>query len=327
MIANRNMIVIGGSMGSFQVFKDILMQLPADLPASVFIVQHTIPTASPLLADLLGQASLLSVKPAENRIPYAPGSVYVAQPDFHLIINKTQMLLSKGPRENGTRPAIDPLFRSAAVTAGPRVIGIVLSGMLDDGCAGLSAIKQCGGICVVQDPEDAPYPDMPRNAIRNAPVDHVSPVAKMGALLNRLARSPLPDPSFTPPPDLVLESSIATNLVDTMDINDKLGGPSHLTCPECGGTLWKMKDKAMDRYRCHLGHAYSAVTLTSESNTAIDRALLASLRALEERARLYDRFADDQRRKGFEQIGNSYKEEADRARENAASIRSMLLNR
>lgn len=327
MPTNRDIVVMGGSMGAFENIRDILTQLPVDFPASIFIVQHTMPTAIPLLANLLSERSLIPVNTATDKAPYLPTNAYCAVPDFHLIVDKKVMFLSKGPRENNTRPAIDPLFRSAAVAGGPRVVGIVLSGLLDDGSAGLSAIKRCSGTCVVLDPGDATYPDMPRAALNNVDADHVVPVAKMGALLNRLVRTPVDIESFTPPEDLAIESRIAHNLIDNMDINDKLGEPSHLTCPECGGTLWKLHNEKMERYRCHVGHAYSELTLADQSNAAIDRALLASLRALEERARLYQKFADEQENRGNKGIADSYHEEADNARDNAQHIRLMLLSR
>ncbi len=176
----RDIIVAGASMGGVESFRKLAGQLPAHFPGTVFLVLHTSPEGPGRLPAILARAGPLPAARAEHDRPYQPGHIYVAPPDRHLLLRDGRMLLSRGPKENRTRPAIDPLFRSAAVACGSRVVGVLLSGYLDDGVAGLAAIKRCGGVAVVQDPDDTLYPDMPRNALRALAVDHCLPLAGMG---------------------------------------------------------------------------------------------------------------------------------------------------
>ncbi len=195
----HDIIVIGASAGGVEALTNLVSLLPGELPASLFIVLHVPPHGSSVLPRILGRKSQLPVVHASHGEPILPGRVYVAPPDHHLLIRRGVIHLSRGPRENGHRPALDPLFRSAAVAYGPRVVGVVLSGSLDDGTAGLEAIKQRGGLAMVQDPNEALYPGMPRSAVETVAVDHVAPISELAVLLDHLAHDAVEDESGDPP--------------------------------------------------------------------------------------------------------------------------------
>ena len=250
----RDIIVIGASAGGLEPLQRILGGLPDDLQASIFVVLHM--GAASWLVTILDRAAALSVVAAKTGQKIEPGRIYAAVPDRHLLMHDQHILLRRGPRENLARPAIDPLFRSAACTFGARVIGVVLSGALNDGTAGLRAIKRCGGIAIVQQPSEAAVPDMPRSALAYADIDHVAPAGALAALLARLAREPAGE---TPPIPLEirLEAAIAAQELVGMEADEQLGRSSRFTCPECHGALWEIDDGALLRYRCHVGHAFT----------------------------------------------------------------------
>ncbi|WP_257883322.1 chemotaxis protein CheB [Hymenobacter sp. DG01] len=208
-------------------------------------------------------------------------------PDRHLLVKDGQVLVTKGPRENNYRPAADALFRSAAVAYGPNVVGVVLTGMLHDGTAGLEFIKRCGGTAVVQDPADAEYPSMPESALRNVEVDYVLPISMMGRVLLELVGTPGPAPGSVPiPEDLQLEAAIAERVVGNIEDVRKLGDQVPLTCPDCGGSLWELKHGSVPRYRCHTGHSFTGDVLLEKSQEVMEETLWVALRMMEERKNL-----------------------------------------
>jgi len=288
VVPGHDTIVIGASEGGLEALDRLVRDLPGDLPAAVFIVMHI--GIRSLLAELLGKKSALPVVSAESGAPIREGTITVAGPGKHLLIHDGHTLLRRGPRENMARPAIDPLFRTAAASRGGRVIGVVLSGNLNDGTAGLRAIKRCGGLAVVQDPEDAAVPSMVRSALRHVDVDHVTPIDRMADLLSELASRPA---AATPeiPLDIRLESTIAAQDLATMDLEERLGDLSPFTCPECNGALWEISDGSMLRYRCHVGHAFTADSVLSARAAEVDRMLESLLRSHQERAALVRRMA------------------------------------
>lgn len=220
---SRNIIVIGTSAGGLEALDNLLGQLPADLPASIFIVQHMAPGGGgQALLNRLSKYEHFQAKLAEDGEQFRPARVYLAPPDYHLLLRKDVLLITKGARENRSRPGIDPLFRSAAVAHGPRVIGVLLTGMLDDGTAGLIAIHRCGGITVVQDPDDAMYPGMPSSALANVAVDHCVRLAQMGALLDNLCRQ-RPGKRVPIPQDIRTEARIAQRVLSDVAQVDSLG--------------------------------------------------------------------------------------------------------
>jgi two-component system chemotaxis response regulator CheB len=291
-LLTRDVIVIGGSAGGVEALRELLSLLPADLPAAVFVVLH-IGQAS-MLHSLLARDSALPVVAARSGAVFERGTVYVGVPGVHLLLHDDHILLRRGPRENYTRPAIDVLFRSAAASLGSRVIGVLLSGALSDGTAGLRAIKRCGGLAVVQDPEEALVSSMPRSALRHVEVDHVRTIAEMPALLGRLAREPA-GPSAEVPLDIRLETAIAAQELADMKVDALLGKISPFTCPECHGALWEIHDGPMLRFRCHVGHAFAADVVLAAQGDEIERMLGTLQRAHQERAVLARKMADQER--------------------------------
>ncbi|HWI25626.1 MAG TPA: chemotaxis protein CheB [Stellaceae bacterium] len=287
--ATRDIIAIGGSLGGVEALRELAKGLPTGLPAAIFVVLHVGRQRS-RLAELLNGAGPLPAKVAEGGEHIERGRIYVAQPDRHLLLHDGHILVSRGPHENMWRPAIDPLFRSAACSYGARVVGVVLSGLLDDGAAGLDAIKRCGGTAVIQDPADAAAPDMPRTAQRLVSVDHVAPIAAMAPLLARLAASPAGrQPAI--PEHICVEAAIAAQERGSMRTQDQLGQLSPFSCPECGGTLWEVAEGRLLRYRCHVGHAYTAESMLAAQSDATDALLNRLLRSYRERAELTRRLA------------------------------------
>lgn len=289
---NRDIVVIGGSAGALEPLQRLLSDLPGGLAATLFVVVHTAASTYSILADILDRAGLLPADLARDGLAFEPGRVYVAPPDLHLLLDDGHMLLRRGARENLSRPAIDPLFRSAAAAYGGRVIGVLLSGTLYDGAAGLRAIKRCGGIAVVQDPADALYPDMPRHALQRAEVDSRASAAELAHLLTALVAEPA-DHSPEVPEDLRLEVRMAAQDGSGRQPHEGPERPIALSCPECGGALRDIADGELLRYRCHVGHAYDADLLLGAQTEMIERALWSALRALEERAALLRRMAGE----------------------------------
>jgi len=282
----RNVIVVGTSAGGLEALDRLVGALPTDLPASIFIVQHLAPQDSgePLLRRL-SRHKAFQPKLAQDGERFTPGRIYIGPPDNHLLVKKTKMLVTKGARENRHRPAIDPLFRSAAVAHGARVIGVVLTGLLDDGTAGLIAIKRCGGTTVVQDPKDAAYSGMPRSALDNANVEFCVSLAEMGPLLTKLV-SQRHGKSKAVPSDIRTEAVIAERVLSDVSQVNGLGDQVPYNCPGCGGVLWEMDTPGEKRYRCHTGHSYTGPTLLASQAEKIEEMLWISLRMFEERKNL-----------------------------------------
>jgi two-component system chemotaxis response regulator CheB len=272
----------------------LVAQLPASLPAAVLVVQHLAPdsTGEPLVTRLASHTAL-TCKLARTGEHLKAGHLYLAPPDRHLLVKEDHLFVTKGPRENNYRPAADALFRSAAVAYGPNVVGVVLTGMLHDGTAGLEFVKRCGGTAVVQDPTDAEFPSMPQSALRAVDIDYVVPLAQMGQLLVNLvepARA-VPHDHHNIPPDLQLEAAIAERVVGTVEEVDKLGHQVPLTCPDCGGNLWQIDHGNLLRFRCHTGHAFTADALAESSQHALEETLWVALRMMEERKNLLSSMA------------------------------------
>jgi two-component system, chemotaxis family, protein-glutamate methylesterase/glutaminase len=283
----RRVIAIGASAGGVDALRALVRALPADLPAAVCVVLHIPPTGGSLLAPILDRVTDLRVEVAEHGTVPRAGHVYVAPADRHLLIGEHGLELSAGPRENGVRPAVDPLFRSLARTHGRRAVAVVLSGALDDGSAGAVTVAAGGGTVVVQDPADAVVPGMPESAVSADSPEHVLPLAGMADLLARVVAEPDDDdddgrdgpmaPHDDPP--------------DPETFQRPSGPPSALTCPECRGPLWEITEGALTRYRCRVGHAYSEETLIAEHAAGVEAALWSAVEVLEERAELLRRVA------------------------------------
>lgn len=323
-MSNRDIIVIGGSAGATQPLKQILGGLPADLPAAVFIVLHIPAQGIGILSTVASSAGPLPVRQAENGMKIEPGQVYLGAPDHHLLISGNHVLLGRGPRENMVRPAIDALFRSAALYHGPRVIGVLLSGLLSDGAAGLNAIKRCGGMTVVQDPTDAISDEMPRRAMEATTIDLCVRGASMGDVLSELVREQA-GAVLPIPPEIRLEVEIAAGDRIGSDKLVSMADPVALTCPACGGVMSAVKESRPLRFRCQVGHAYTADALAKEQEGRVDEALRVALRIIEERAELVHRMASDGRRSGRAAIAEMYEARAAEYREYADMIRRVVL--
>jgi two-component system chemotaxis response regulator CheB len=324
----HDIVVIGFSAGGIDPLQQLVADLPSDFPASIFVVHHFPPMSISALPSILARSGRLpALQPADGD-EIVPGRIYVARPDHHLLIGDNRVRLTRGPREHGHRPAIDPLFRTAARCFGPRVIGVILSGTLDDGTAGLLAVKQAGGLAVVQDPQEAAYPGMALSALGNVPVDHVALAAELGALLDRLVRLPAPEAPDTSPDDRteLAEPEAAVAGTAALRSGHPPGEPSPVVCPECGGVLWETRNAGVLHFRCHVGHAYSAETLLASQSDALESALWRAVRALEEKAELSRRLADRSRERGMHRASAQFDSAARSAEQGSGMIRESLLN-
>lgn len=318
----RNIIVIGTSAGGLEALDNLVGQLPTNLPASIFIVQHLAPGLSgSALLHRLGRHQAFTPRFAENGQRFKPGCLYIAPPDNHLLLKSATVRVTKGARENRSRPGIDPLFRSAAVAHGARVIGVVLSGLLDDGTAGLMAIKRCGGVCVVQDPKDAAYSAMPQSALDNVDVDYCVSIADMGPLLTRLV-SQAPGRNKAVPDDVRTEASIAERVLSDVGQVNGLGDQVPYNCPNCGGVLWEIATPGVKRYRCHTGHSFTRSTLLASQSEKIEETLWISLRMFEERRNLLTSMLKTQARGAMQ---TSYQQRLKETALHIERIRAMLL--
>jgi len=314
-------VVIGTSAGGMHALKKLIAQIDKEFPLPILAVQHMSPdTTGNVLIDELNKAGNLNCQHAKNGGSLLPGHLYLAPSDHHLMIDsQLKILVTKGAHENRSRPAIDPLFRSAAVAFGNGVIGMLLTGYLDDGTAGLQAIKKCGGICVVQDPADADYPDMPKNAINQVDVDYCVPLAKMGGLLYKLIDITIAKRN-TIPKDIAIEAKIAERVLSDLTSVNALGEQVPFNCPGCGGVLWKVDKGEALRFRCHTGHAYTAATLLAEQTAKIEETMWVALRMFEERKNLLTTMAKE--KSGI--TAKSANERAEKSQVHIDRIRLML---
>ena len=312
-------VVIGASAGGMDALMRLSAQLSEDFPAPVFVVNHMSADATgEALINVLNRHSQLQCTQAEDGEKFHPGHVYLAVPDHHLMIDEETIQITKGARENRSRPSIDPLFRSAAVAHGNRVTGVILTGYLDDGSAGLGAVHRCGGVCVVQDPADAAYPDMPRNAMEATKVDHCVPLAQLGALLTELVgRERGEQPEI--PEDIITEARIARRVLSDISAVHSLGHQVPFNCPDCGGVLWEVDNVESLRYRCHTGHAFTAGVLLASQTAKMEETLWFALRMFEERKNLLGQLAD--RMSGSQ---SAFAERAEESEVHIERIRAML---
>ena len=324
VVRNQRIVVIGASAGGVEALSHVVADLPDSLAAPVCIVLH-IPFDSPtLLPAILDRRTNLDVVAATDGAKLKNGTIYVAQPDRHLIVANGFIRLTRGPRENRHRPAIDALFRSAALAYGSGVVGVVLTGSLDDGTAGLQAIKQRGGIAIVQDPSDALYPSMPQSAVDNVDVDTVVALAGIGEAIGAAVEAPVKRRVPADDAELELEKRIAEMDDDAMATDERPGVPSPYSCPDCGGVLWELAKDGYVRYRCRVGHALSPEALLGAHQEKVEEALWTALKTLDERARLSGRLAVAEREKGHDWMARRFDEQEEDARKRAEVIRQFL---
>lgn len=325
----RDIVVIGASAGGIDAFKKLVRGLPKGFPASIFIVWHTAPNITSLLPKILDRETPLPVIEPFDGERIAPGTIYVSRPDHHLLIEDGIVRVTKGPKENRFRPAVDPLFRSAALAHGPRVIGIILSGGLDDGTSGLWTVKENGGLAIVQDPVDAEFPSMPISALRAVDADYTLPVAEMGELLNHLTTGKeimeVPEVNVDEKSKMSVEVRIATGENPLALGFMELGDPSPIACPDCNGVLLKLKDGRQIRFRCHTGHAYSPDTLLAAITEQLEKALWNSVRIGDESLMLLSYTADELAGAGHNEIAGVYRQKAEEMRRRIEQIRNTAL--
>lgn len=317
----HDIVVIGASAGGFAAIKALVAPLPADFPAALFLVSH-LPRGPSRLADVLGRAFRLEVRFAEQGEPIRRGTLLIAPPNRHLLLQQDRVMLSNGPRENLWRPSVDVLFRSAAVSFRSRAIGIILSGALDDGAAGLRAIHRCGGIAIAQHPADAAYPEMPEAALCATPETTLMACSEMAAALDDLVRRPAPAPP--PVPDqILLEARVAAgDEAATREIEAR-GTGTNLSCPECGGPL-NMQPGEMLRFRCRLGHAYAVASLSTASRDAVESSLWAAVRLLEQHANIDRARSGAEREQGSAGAAEHHAARAAEVASHAAVLREVL---
>jgi len=282
-VNNKDIVVIGTSLGGIEATKVLVAGFPSDIKASFFIVLH-IGAAGGSLPKILERVGPLAASNAKDGEPIEVGHIYVAPPDHHLLLEGSgHVRVTRGPKENRTRPAVDPLFRSAAFGFGPRVIGVILTGELDDGTAGLFAIKACGGTAIAQEPEDALAPSMPLSALRHVAVDHCVPLKEIAPLLVKLSRTAVEIKGAKPMPEKIETELKIANEVNAIEAGVmEWGEPSVYTCPECHGVLLQLKEHSNLRFRCHTGHAYSLESLLAEFSERSEENLWNAMRSMEE---------------------------------------------
>jgi two-component system chemotaxis response regulator CheB len=327
-VAGHDIIVIGASAGGVEALTALVADLPEDLPAAVFVVLHMAPASPSALPGILARRTKLAVDQARDVEPIRPNRIYVAAPDRHLLLGRDTVRQAKGPKENGHRPAVDTLFRTAAAAHGARVVGVVLSGTRDDGTAGLRAIHDQGGVAIVQDPDEALFPGMPRSALSRDHPDYVVPVAEMGGLLTKLAREEPADHegwSDAMPDELDAELRWANAELDwTPPVEPPVGHPSGFTCPECHGSLWEIQEEGLPRYRCRVGHGFSAESLLVTQRTDVEAALWTAYRALQERVALLVRLSDRAHGRHAEISAEHFRAEAEALGRQAEVVRTVL---
>jgi two-component system chemotaxis response regulator CheB len=324
----KRIVVIGTSSGGIEALSTLAAGLPKDLPAALCVVMHTAPDSPGILPAIIDRAGPLPAVAAEDGMRLDAGRIYVAPADRHLLVEPSTLRLTRGPRENRSRPAIDPLFRSAAQVFGPAAIGVVLTGNLDDGTAGLSVIKRLGGIAIVENPATAVFPSMPRHALQQVEVDYIAHLAEIPSLLIRLLEVPAYRRAEVQVPEsLEIEMRIAKeeNAVDA-GVN-RIGEPSRFACPECHGVLLQMKEAHPLRFRCHTGHAFSSASLAAALKEEAEDAVWGAVRALQESALLLDHLAGHALERGDEQAAQALAADALSAHERSNAVRKVVMAR
>jgi two-component system chemotaxis response regulator CheB len=320
----RRIVVIGASAGGIDALRSLLAELPSSFPAPICIVLHTSSEAPGLLPQILERVARVSVSMAVDGCRVQPGQVYVAPPDRHLLVEPGRLRVTKGPREHNFRPAIDPLFRSAAQVYGPGAIGVVLTGNLDDGSAGLWTIKKLGGTAVVQDPADAMFPSMPRHALDSVSPDYVMPLRQIPSLLAELTETPVTPERVAVPEHINVEVDIAREQNPRDAGLERIANPSRYACPDCHGVLLELEEGGRIRFRCHIGHAYSVDSLLAAMNEGIEHAMSTAVRSLEEVRLLMDRVAHVLDRREERDAAARLRESSQRARRQVEVMNELI---
>jgi two-component system, chemotaxis family, protein-glutamate methylesterase/glutaminase len=319
----RDIVVIGCSAGGVEALPRIVQQLPPALEAAILVVQHLAPTGTPYLVSILQRTSQLRVEWAEQGAPIEHRRIIIAPPDAHLVVSDHHVQLTKGARENHSRPSINKLFRSAAADYGSRVIGVLLTGMLEDGVAGLQAIHDAGGFVIVQDPLDAAFPELPTRALQALDPDRTLPIDAIGTEIVGLIGHDVP--IVAPPQHVALEAEIDRQSQALPAEMSSLGPQTLLACPECHGPMWQLGDEVLRRFRCYLGHVATESEMLSANAVEVEAALWSAVRALNDRATTLETLRDDAARIGNGQSAESYASRAREARLQVEVARQFML--
>jgi len=315
-LQTRDIVVLGSSLGGVEALASLAGSLPASFPAALLVVQHTAEQSPGLLADILDRRGALDAVQAEDGMPVERGRILVAPPGRHLLLTGNGVRVAYGPRENRVRPAVDPLFRSAAVHYRSRVVGVILTGTQGDGAAGLAAVHRCGGVAVVQDPADASAPEMPSSALAAVPDARTATLADLPGVLTALVGEPAPEPP--PVPEwLRIEAELSERAMTDQDWERLPGRATDFTCPQCNGSLRQVEDDGLPRFRCRVGHAYSADALVGAKDASLEDALWLALQTLQERGQMLDRLAREEQVGGRSRSAAGY---AERARETQTHV-------
>jgi two-component system, chemotaxis family, protein-glutamate methylesterase/glutaminase len=319
-------VVIGTSAGGLNALSELVSQLRPGMGASYFVVMHlSRKGVGEFLVHRLKQATSLPCEIATDGEPIRPDRIYLAPPNHHLLVTKDSVLIGSGPPENRWRPSIDVLFRSAAAAHNGHTVGIVLTGLLDDGTSGMISIKKSGGTCIVQDPNQAEYPDMPLAVLNATEVDHCVSLSEMGAVLqeicgrSRVDRVPVPD-------DIIAEAQIARRMATGIDKVQPLGEHSVYACPDCGGGLWHITEDNFNRYRCHIGHSYSEKDLVIKQVEMVESTLWVALRMMEERKRLLLKLQNESTTRGFMKMSEGHKQAGEEMEHHINQLKELLYN-
>jgi two-component system, chemotaxis family, protein-glutamate methylesterase/glutaminase len=323
-MSNRDIVALGTSAGGVEALMYLARHFRPDFPASVLVTIHLSSQFRSSLDELLSGAGPLPASFASDGAPLRKGRIYIAPPDRHLLVEKDQIRLGTGPRENNARPAIDPMLRSTALCCCGRSIGVVLTGTLGDGASGLWTVSQCGGTTVVQDPRGAAFPEMPQNALNRLQPDHVVALDQMPALLESLAQQPAAKPQPLPA-NIRREVEIARSGGGKMSDMDRIGRRSVLTCPDCHGVMWEIEEGDLTRFRCHVGHTYTAELMSLALDESLRRALASAQRALEERVALADKLYRQAEDAGRRHLADTWSAKARECEEEMKVIRGAKL--
>lgn len=317
---HRDIIVVGTSAGGVPALQKLVAAFPRDLPASVFIVMHI--GAQSRLGAVLAPKTDLPVLSPVNRTPIERGKIYVAPPDYHMLLEDGTILMVRGPKENRNRPAINVLFRSAAIAFGPRVIGVILTGLLDDGTSGLWAIKRSGGTTIVQaDPE---FDQMANSAREYVDIDYEAPLSEIGPLIVKLCADPPRYPLEGQPPEVARLRNEKAKMNDIAIDLDKVGERTCLTCPECGGALWQFAEGQLPGFGCHVGHSYSAAGLDEAQQIALEEIRWGAIRSLKENAALNEIIGASLKAHGKTQAGEFHVQKARESQIEAERLQELL---
>ncbi|WP_394773091.1 chemotaxis protein CheB [Flavobacterium sp.] len=320
----RNLIVIGASAGGIRAVSKVLAGFSKNTDAAIIIVVHVSKSSNAQnIADILQRNTSVECLVAANLLEIEQGKAYIAQPDHHLMVDGPVMMLNQGPHENRYRPSIDVLFRSAAVHYTNQVIGIILTGMLDDGTSGMHAIKSCGGLCIIQDPLEAEFSDMPQSVLNKVEVDYMANLKDIPFIVEDLMSKPLPS-KVDVPEELKLEAEITERLMSNIDDLKKIGDRSDFVCPDCGGGLWEVKNDPSHRYRCYTGHVYSEKILQELQDQKIEESLWVSIRMLEEKQNMLRLASGRKNLNGNPALSSSFNRRIEDTEQHISRLKSLL---